>query len=287
MDRAVYDRMAEIDRDHWWFVGRRKIIRALIERFRPTRASSRSSRLAAAPDRTSKCSGVRYGRGDRARRSCPRLLRTAHRLAIKGGYLPERPARGRALRSDRAARRAGTYSRRSWRAGRAEVEAGARRPPAADRAGHAVHVERARCRASPPAALHREDAGGGGARLRVSARDASRRVQQPVAAADRRGAHAQQIARSRQVATTMRCRPSRSTRLLPPCSARSVMRRCAGCFPAGVSLGLVAEPAAAAPCRGCRCRPRSRSARGRGSCSSERAAYRSARHNRTRRAADC
>jgi SAM-dependent methyltransferase len=35
MDRAVYDRMAEIDRDHWWFVGRRKIIRALIERFRP------------------------------------------------------------------------------------------------------------------------------------------------------------------------------------------------------------------------------------------------------------
>jgi SAM-dependent methyltransferase len=35
MDRAVYDRMAAIDRDHWWFVGRRKIIRALIERFRP------------------------------------------------------------------------------------------------------------------------------------------------------------------------------------------------------------------------------------------------------------
>ena len=35
MDRAVYDRMAQIDRDHWWFVGRRKIIRALIARFRP------------------------------------------------------------------------------------------------------------------------------------------------------------------------------------------------------------------------------------------------------------
>lgn len=35
MDRAVYDRMAAIDRDHWWFVGRRKIIRALIARFRP------------------------------------------------------------------------------------------------------------------------------------------------------------------------------------------------------------------------------------------------------------
>lgn len=35
MDRAVYDRMAEIDRDHWWFVGRRRIVGALIARFRP------------------------------------------------------------------------------------------------------------------------------------------------------------------------------------------------------------------------------------------------------------
>ena len=26
MDRATYDRMAEIDRDHWWFVARRRII---------------------------------------------------------------------------------------------------------------------------------------------------------------------------------------------------------------------------------------------------------------------
>ncbi len=38
MDRAVYDRMAQIDRDHWWFVGRRRIIAALIARFRPTPA---------------------------------------------------------------------------------------------------------------------------------------------------------------------------------------------------------------------------------------------------------
>lgn len=35
MDRAVYDRMAEIDRDHWWFVARRKIVTALIEHHRP------------------------------------------------------------------------------------------------------------------------------------------------------------------------------------------------------------------------------------------------------------
>ena len=37
MDRAVYDRMAEIDRDHWWFVGRRRIVTALIARFAPKR----------------------------------------------------------------------------------------------------------------------------------------------------------------------------------------------------------------------------------------------------------
>jgi SAM-dependent methyltransferase len=35
MDRAVYDRMAEIDADHWWFTARRKIIARLIERFQP------------------------------------------------------------------------------------------------------------------------------------------------------------------------------------------------------------------------------------------------------------
>jgi len=26
MERHVYERMAEIDRDHWWFVGRRRIL---------------------------------------------------------------------------------------------------------------------------------------------------------------------------------------------------------------------------------------------------------------------
>ncbi|UAK24491.1 class I SAM-dependent methyltransferase [Sphingomonas nostoxanthinifaciens] len=35
MERHVYDRMAEIDRDHWWFVGRRRILTALLEKFRP------------------------------------------------------------------------------------------------------------------------------------------------------------------------------------------------------------------------------------------------------------
>lgn len=32
MERAVFDRMAELDEVHWWYVGRRRILRALIER---------------------------------------------------------------------------------------------------------------------------------------------------------------------------------------------------------------------------------------------------------------
>jgi len=32
MERAVFDRMAELDQDHWWFIARRRILAALIER---------------------------------------------------------------------------------------------------------------------------------------------------------------------------------------------------------------------------------------------------------------
>ena len=32
MERAVFDRMAELDQHHWWFIARRRILKALIER---------------------------------------------------------------------------------------------------------------------------------------------------------------------------------------------------------------------------------------------------------------
>lgn len=35
MERTVYDRMNELEQSHWWFVGRRRIIAALIVRFLP------------------------------------------------------------------------------------------------------------------------------------------------------------------------------------------------------------------------------------------------------------
>ena len=37
MERAVYDRMAEIDGEHWWFVARRNIITSLLKRHAPSR----------------------------------------------------------------------------------------------------------------------------------------------------------------------------------------------------------------------------------------------------------
>jgi SAM-dependent methyltransferase len=35
MDREIYDRMAEIDGEHWWFTARRRIVAALIEKQTP------------------------------------------------------------------------------------------------------------------------------------------------------------------------------------------------------------------------------------------------------------
>jgi SAM-dependent methyltransferase len=32
MERAVFDRMAELDQDHWWFIARRRILASVVER---------------------------------------------------------------------------------------------------------------------------------------------------------------------------------------------------------------------------------------------------------------
>jgi SAM-dependent methyltransferase len=41
MERAVFDRMAELDSRHWWFVARRRILANLIEREIPLRGDAR------------------------------------------------------------------------------------------------------------------------------------------------------------------------------------------------------------------------------------------------------
>lgn len=35
MERIIYDRIRDLETEHWWFVGRRKVLKALIERLAP------------------------------------------------------------------------------------------------------------------------------------------------------------------------------------------------------------------------------------------------------------
>ena len=92
MDRAVYDRMAEIDRDHWWFVGRRRIVTALIDRFRPSREPMAILEVGCGTG--SNIDMLRgFGRVDAIEPDDHARAFAAKRtgLAIKGGYLPDVP----------------------------------------------------------------------------------------------------------------------------------------------------------------------------------------------------
>jgi len=90
MDRAAYDRMAEIDRDHWWFVARRRIVTALIERHRPKAGPLRILEVGCG---TGSNIAMLQGFGtvdaiepdDGARA----LAEARSGLSIKGGYLPD------------------------------------------------------------------------------------------------------------------------------------------------------------------------------------------------------
>lgn len=92
MDRSTYDRMAEIDRDHWWFVARRRIIARLIERHRPKAGPLRILEVGAG---TGSNLDMLKGFGtvdaiepdDDARA----FAEARSGLTIKGGYLPDVP----------------------------------------------------------------------------------------------------------------------------------------------------------------------------------------------------
>ncbi len=92
MDRATYDRMAEIDRDHWWFVARRKIIARLIETYRPRPGPLKILEVGAG---TGSNLELLQGFGsvdaiepdDDARA----FAEARSGLSIKGGYLPDVP----------------------------------------------------------------------------------------------------------------------------------------------------------------------------------------------------
>jgi SAM-dependent methyltransferase len=90
MDRAVFDRMAEIDNEHWWFAARRDIIARLIERQarigRPLRILEVGCGTGSNLELLK-----RYGTVDAIEPDDPaRALASARSgVAVKGGLLPD------------------------------------------------------------------------------------------------------------------------------------------------------------------------------------------------------
>ena len=92
MDRAVYDRMAEIDADHWWFTARRKIIARLIEAYRPKKGPLRILEVGCGTgsnlDLLKGFGTVDAIEPDDGARD---LAARRSGIAVKGGYLPHVP----------------------------------------------------------------------------------------------------------------------------------------------------------------------------------------------------
>lgn len=89
MERAIYDRMALIDGEHWWFAGRRSVVAAMIERLKlPERARilevgcGTGSNLAMLQ---------RYGRVDAIEPDAGARALASRRggIAVSGGFLPD------------------------------------------------------------------------------------------------------------------------------------------------------------------------------------------------------
>jgi len=92
MDRAAYDRMAEIDQTHWWFVARRRIIAALIEKHRPKPGPMRILEIGAGTGSNLDLL-KRYGSVDAIEPDddARRFAEQRSGLSLKGGYLPDVP----------------------------------------------------------------------------------------------------------------------------------------------------------------------------------------------------
>ena len=92
MERHVYDRMAEIDRDHWWFVGRRRILTALIERWRPKAGALRMLEVGCGTG-SNIAMLQQFGTVDAIEPDDHARAFAANRtgIAIMGGYLPDVP----------------------------------------------------------------------------------------------------------------------------------------------------------------------------------------------------
>jgi SAM-dependent methyltransferase len=89
MDRAVFDRMAQIDMTHWWFVARRKIIAKLIERKLPSRRPLRILEIGAGTGSNIKLL-QQFGQVDAIEpdEGARSLASTRTGIDISGGHLP-------------------------------------------------------------------------------------------------------------------------------------------------------------------------------------------------------
>jgi SAM-dependent methyltransferase len=90
MDRAVFDRMAQIDSEHWWFAARRDIIARLIERQAGLPERARILEVGAGTGSNLELL-MRYGRVDAIEPDDQARALAAARsgLAVKGGLLPD------------------------------------------------------------------------------------------------------------------------------------------------------------------------------------------------------
>ena len=90
MDRAVFDRMAAIDAEHWWFAARREIIAGLIERQAGLGADARILEVGCGTG-SNLALLQKYGRVDAIEPDDPaRALASARSgIAVKGGLLPD------------------------------------------------------------------------------------------------------------------------------------------------------------------------------------------------------
>lgn len=89
MDRATYDRMAEIDAEHWWFVARRRIVAALIAAQAPLRPGARILEVGCGTgSNIALLQG--FGRVDAIEPDGPARALAARRsgLDVRGGFLP-------------------------------------------------------------------------------------------------------------------------------------------------------------------------------------------------------
>lgn len=90
MERAIYDRMAEIDGEHWWFAARRRIVAAAIAAYAPQPAPMRMLEVGCGTG-SNITMLQRFGHVDAIEPDAPARALASRRggIAVAGGLLPD------------------------------------------------------------------------------------------------------------------------------------------------------------------------------------------------------